>query len=136
MAEWTSPKVDWKINDYFNATDYNRIINNIAFLNAFLGTLFNGIGKLSMGEEKSVRSAIYAQEINDIENAIENLNLKTYNFNIGNKKEYADNGKTPNYEEFNRIESAMLKLYEQMLNHKENLARLEVRLGNLKGIRV
>jgi uncharacterized protein (DUF342 family) len=136
MAQWIEPKTDWNAKSYFNYTDYNRIIGNIGFLKAFLDSLFYDLTNTSLGEEKSIRSQIYAEEMNAIEKALESLNLETYKFRIGETKEYISNGSTPNYEEFNRIESAILKIYEQMINHKENLTRLEIRLGNMKGIRV
>lgn len=136
MAQWIEPKTDWNAKSYFNYTDYNRIIGNIGFLKAFLDSLFYDLTNISLGVEKSVRSQIYAEEMNAIEDALEKLNLETYKFKIGETKDYISNGSTPNYEEFNRIESAILKIYEQMINHKESLTRLAFTLGNMKGIRV
>lgn len=42
MAEWLTPKTDWKESDYFNIEDYNRIKNNIAYLKVFTDKLFSG----------------------------------------------------------------------------------------------
>ena len=33
MSEWVEPKTDWTKNDRFNLEDYNRIKNNLVFLN-------------------------------------------------------------------------------------------------------
>lgn len=136
MAEWIEPKTDWTSADYFNATDYNRIIGNLTHLKTVLGDLFAKLTNTPLGEKKALKSLIYAREINAIEKALETLNLETYKFNIGNTQEYLPNTRTFDFEELNRIESAILMLYRQMVNHKQNLTRLAFTLGNQKGIRV
>ena len=136
MSDWIEPKTDWTSNDYVNTVDYNRIIGNIAYLKAYLDTLFYGLTNISTMEEKTAKSLIYAREINAIETALEQLNLETYKLDIGETKEYMANTRTLNFVELNRIESAILLLYTQMTNHKENLTRLAFTLGNQKGIRV
>jgi hypothetical protein len=134
---WIEPKTDWVSSDYFNATDYNRIIGNIVYLKAYLDTLFYGLTNISTMEEKTTTSLIYAREINAIETALETLNLETYKFDIGETKEYMANTRALDFAvELNRIESAILLLYTQMVNHKENLTRLAFTLGNQKGIKV
>lgn len=136
MAEWITPKTDWTSADFFNAVDYNRIIGDITYLKAYLDTLFYGLTNISTMEEKTATSLIYAIEINTIETALETLNFETYKFSIGETKEYIANTRTLDFVELNRIESAILLLYTQMVNHKENLTRLAFTLGNQKGIRV
>ena len=133
---WIEPKTNWTSAEYFNATDYNRIIGNLTHLKALADDLFANLTNVSLGEEKTVESLIYAKEINDIEQALEKLNLETYGFDIGDTQEYMANTSTPLWSEFNRIESAILRLYNQMLNHKQNLTRLAFTLGNQKGIKV
>lgn len=133
---WIEPKTDWVASDFVNSEDYNRIIGNISYLKAKLDALFLSIRKLTLSEEKAVKGLIYAREINDIEQSIETLNLDTYNFDIGETKEYLPNTRTIDFVELNRIESAIFMLYEQMENHKQNLTRLAFTLGNQKGIRV
>ena len=132
---WIEPKTNWTSSDYFNATDYNRIIGNLTHLKALADDLFANLTNVSL-EEKTVESLIYAREVNAIEKALEALNLETYKFNIGDTQEYMANTKTTTWEEFNRIESATLRLYNQMVNHKQNLTRLAFTLGNQKGIKV
>lgn len=132
--EWLPPKIDWTEDDYFNAIDYNRIIGNIDYLNNYAKRLFLDISSLSEKEEKDYKSMIYAREINTIEEEIEILNEETYFLDIGDKKTYKANGKVPDYNEYNRIESACLKIYNELKCHKENLPRLAFRLGNRNGI--
>lgn len=136
MTEWIEPKTDWTSNDYVNTVDYNRIIGNIAYLKAYLDGLFADLTNVSLGEEKAVESLIYAREINAIEVALETLNLETYKFDIGERKEYMANRRTLDFNELNRIECAILLLYQTMVIHKENLPRLAFTLGGQKGIKV
>lgn len=133
---WIEPKTDWISSDYFNAEDYNRIVGNISYLKALADELFSNLTNLSMGEEKTHLSLIYAREMNNIESSLETLNLETYDLNIGETTEYRANGSTPLYSEFNRIESAILLLYNTMNSHKEALPRLSFTLGGQKGIKV
>ena len=136
MAEWITPKTDWTSESYFNSEDYNRIIGNITYLKAYLDTLFYGLTNISTMEEKTAKSLIYAREINTIETALEQLNLETYKFDIGETKEYMANTRTLDFVELNRIESAILLLYNTMVSHKNALPRLAFTLGGRKGIRV
>ena len=134
--EWITPKTDWTSDSYFNAEDYNRIIGNITYLKAYLDSLFLGLTNISTMEEKNAKSLIYAREINVIETALEQLNLETYKFDIGETKEYMANTRTLDFVELNRIESAILLLYKTMVAQKEALPRFTFKLGNRKGIRV
>ena len=136
MADWIEPKTDWTSNDYVNTVDYNRIIGNIAYLKAYLDSLFLDLTNVSLGEEKAVKSLIYAREINAIEVALETLNLETYKFDIGETKEYMANRRTLDFNELNRIESAILMLNKTMVVHKESLPRLAFTLGGQKGFKV
>lgn len=136
---WSKPKTDWKPTDYVvTSTEnaYNRIIGNISFLKALADEPFANLTEVDMGEEKTYLSMIYAREMNDIENALETLNLETYGFDIGEKQTFRANGSTPLWSEFNRIESAILLLYNTMMAHKEALPRLSFTLGSQKGIKV
>lgn len=133
---WIEPKTDWVSSDYFNIEDYNRIIGNITHLKALADNLFHKLTDLSMGEKKTYLSLIYAREMNNIETSLETLNLETYGFDIGEITEYKANGSTPLYSEFNRIESAILLLYNTMISHKEALPRLAFTLGGQKGLKV
>ena len=133
---WMEPKTNWKSTDYFNAEDYNRIIGNLAYLKGYACALVKKFELVDMGAEKTYSDFIYAREINAIEDNLETINLKTYVMNIGEKVVYRDNGNTPLYSEFNRMENAMLRLYEEMQVQKANLPRLAFILGGQKGIRV
>lgn len=133
---WIEPKTNWEATDYFNAEDYNRMIGNLAYLKEFSRALVKDFEILDMGGEKAYSDFIYAREINVLEDNLETINLKTYAMNIGEKVVYRDNGNTPLYSEFNRMEKAMKKIYEEMSLQKANLSKLAFRLRGQKGIRV
>ena len=133
---WIEPKTDWISTDYFNIEDYNRIIGNTRYLKALAEALFKSFDTLSMGEEKTYVSMIYAREMNAIESNLEIINANTYSFNIGETQTFQANKSTPLWSEFNRIESACLLLYNTMIAHKNALPRLAFTLGGQKGIRV
>lgn len=133
---WIEPKTNWVVTDYFNIEDYNRIIGNMSHLKALAEELFRAFDILSMGEEKSYTSMIYAREMNVIESNLERINKVTYGFNIGKTVTYHVNQSTPLWSEFNRIESACLLLYNTLTAQKNALPRLAFTLGSQKGIRV
>ncbi len=68
MSTWVTPKTNWVSTDYFNITDYKRIVGNIEYLKDLANKLFNYETKLnSIPAEKQYTSMIYADEINTIE---------------------------------------------------------------------
>lgn len=133
---WTEPKTNWTKDDFFNIEDYRRITNNIMYLKDFLDSLFYGLSDMQSMSEKNISEPIYAREINDIENNIELLNIETYKLEIGETKEYFPNQRTMDFNELNRIESAIMDIYIKMINQKSLLTRLSFRIGNQKGLKV
>ena len=127
---WQTPKTNWKISDYFNYSDYNRIVGNLDVLKNEISDLIDSVdGYIQLETNKNYNSIFYAEEMNAIENNLEALNLTSYNLNIGNKTSYTINGSTPLYSEFNRIESACLRLHKTVKAHKEGIPRLILKLG-------
>ena len=133
---WIEPKTNWESTDYFNIEDYNRIVGNLTYLKDLSLELFKDFTTEDMVGSKDYSSMIYAREINAIENNLETVNINTYNFDIGDTKEFYPNKTTPLWSEFNRIESAMLLLHNTMLAHKNELPRLAFTLGGQKGLKV
>lgn len=131
---WISPKVDWTENDYINVTDYNRIKNNLLYLKDLCGEIFLLPGFDEMAT-KDVTQFPYADELNAIENNIESLNLNSYVHYIGNKKTFVENGFMPDYNELQRIEKAMLDIYNRAIYDVEILTTLSFSLGNMRGIK-
>ena len=136
--EWIEPKTDWDITDYFNIDDYGRIVNNIAYLKEYAKTILLNLENVEFSEnivnDKTYSSMIYASEINAIEDKLEELNLKTYAINIGEKKTYYPNEKTMNYDDLNRIETACLNIFKTISSHINEIQRFPFTLGGQKGI--
>ena len=137
---WITPKTDWKakynelgdyIGDYFNVSDYNRIINNLYMLN----DLYLQYNKPQVAFETfdtiAVNDLAYAETFNKIERNMEAL-IKGYgglNALIGQMKIYLNNGKTIDYDELNRIESLSLEIYELLPIEYKAQRQLEFSLG-------
>ena len=118
--EWITPKTDWAAStdesgkytgDYFNIKDYNRIKNNIEFLGA-VAHQFWPVFVRAM-PDRNYQEYPYADEINVLSENLEAIN-KYVGCDIGEKTEYADNGAFIGFADLNRIESACLKMYEEM----------------------
>ena len=115
---WQEPKTDWTADDYFNLSDYNRIKNNIAYLRELALEVYTEFPWNDMGADKtSYTEYPYA-----------------YEFDV--QKQWYENVRTPNYEDFNRLERACLLFYSGFNGIKENKRRLPFRLGAFKAIRV
>lgn len=133
---WIEPRTNWKVGDFFNIQDYNRIKNNLSFLHEYALTLFTPFEIEDMGKDKTYSDLFYANEMNVFENNLETINTHTYNLPIGQKTTYRPLGYVPTADEFLRIEKSILKIYETMVVHEQNLTRLSFILGNMKGVKV
>ena len=131
-ASWSEPKTDWISTDFFNVSDFNRIVGNMYYLYELANDLFE-IQTPDLPGNKTFSDFYYAREFNQIEDALENLNLATYNMNFGTKEVFFDNGKFIQHMERNRIERAMLDLCNMLRGQRNNIRRLPFRLGQ-KGI--
>ena len=133
---WVTPKTNWAITDYFNIEDYARIVGNLKYIKDYLETMYTPVNLANMADTKTYNSFLYASEVNAIESNLAALNEGTYNYDIGETKEYVQNGHTPDFEELNRIESAILKLKETLEAQYENIPRLSFTLGLYRGLQV
>lgn len=134
---WQEPKTDWTADDYFNLSDYNRIKNNIAYLRELALEVYTEFPWNDMGADKnSYTEYPYADEFNTLENNLESLRQNTFLLDSAVQKQWYENVRTPNYEDFNRLENACLLFYSGFNGIKENKRRLPFRLGAFKAIRV
>lgn len=108
---WITPKTNWKASDYITYTDYNRIRNNLLFINDQLNAMFPDKAQtLDLGNAKTGYSNVYhASEFNAFEDAIESFARVGTNVSVGTKKVYKANGQFIGYQDLNRIESCCLK---------------------------
>lgn len=134
---WSVPKTDWTKDDKFNISDYNRIKNNLEYVRAIAITLYLSFDLEDMGEDKELfTDYFYASEFNTIEQNLELLNQKVFTQDIGKTTTFYDNGVFIQYNELNRIESAILKIWDMLLRQSTSRERLSFRLGDMKGIKV
>lgn len=120
---WTTPKTDWYgetvdgvySGDRFNAKDFNRIKDNLAYLAELANKLYTEFSTGSV-ENKSVGDYFYADEINQLEQNLITINNNTLKRSYGTAPTYTDNGSTMTYTELNRLESAILDLYNRLTN--------------------
>ena len=125
---WTTPKTDWYgttdadgvyIGDRFNAADFNRIKNNLDFLRDLAIKLYDEFSLVSLGQDRVPGDYFYADEINQLEENLVTLNANTLQRNYGAAPVYNANGNTIDFTELNRLEGAILDLYDRLNNQSE-----------------
>lgn len=125
---WTTPKTDWYgttdadgvyIGDRFNAADFNRIKNNLDFLRDLAIKLYDEFSLVSLGQDRVPGDYFYADEINQLEENLVTLNANTLRRNYGAAPVYNANGNTMDFTELNRLERAILDLYDRLNNQSE-----------------
>ena len=125
---WTTPKTDWYgttdadgvyIGDRFNAADFNRIKNNLDFLRDLAIKLYDEFSLVSLGQDRVPGDYVYADEINQLEENLVTLNANTLRRNYGAAPVYNANGNTMDFTELNRLEGAILDLYDRLNNQSE-----------------
>ena len=138
---WIQPKTDWHCEvtdgvysgDRFNASDYNRIKNNLSYLHILALSLYKSFTVQSVGNDKQIGEFFYADEINKLESNLDTINSHTINRQYGDTPTYVDNGRTFDFNELNRLESAILDLYERMNNQKIGRRQFKWNFGMLGG---
>lgn len=137
---WEQPKTDWKSGDFFNVSDYNRIKGNLDELRNVAMTMwssFDDHGYKEMGADKTYQDiSFFADEINAFEYNLEIINQNILTQDYGKSQMFFDNGPFIGSAELNRIESAILSMYEILKRQEAGLRKLSFRLGNMKGVAV
>ena len=122
---WLTPKTNWfgstdadgvYTGDRFNATDFNRIKNNLEYLREFAKALYDEFTIHPLGSDRTPEDYFYADEINTLEQNLVLVNENTLKRQYGESLTYFDNGNTMDFVELNRLESAMLDLYNRLTN--------------------
>ena len=138
---WVKPKTDWYgkrdangvyTGDRFNATDFNRIKNNLQYLRDKAITLYDRFNIVSLGADRTPADYYYADEINQLEENLNTINRNTFKRSYGSTPTYFENGKTMDFAELNRLEGAMLDIYERLEHQAANRRTLVMNFG-LKG---
>lgn len=132
------PKTDWIASDYFNYTDYSRIIDNVTEIKKNGDEIYSNIPAMQTMEVKSGYTAIpYADNWNAIDSNINALNFAIFGKSL-EIATFSDNGYAPNYDVFNKWESVSARLFNHVIAQLNSLDHLEIILGSVAqyGVRV
>lgn len=122
---WTNPKTNWygSLNadglyegDRFNAVDFNRIKNNLEYLRNLAIKLYTEFSIIPMGADRTPKDYFYADEINQLEQNLNTINSNTLKGSYGKAPTYMENGNTMDFNELNRLEGAILDIYNKLQN--------------------
>lgn len=125
---WSTPKTNWHgstdsegvyTGDRFNAVDFNRIKNNLVYLRELAIEMYDEFNIHSIGSDRTPADYFYADEINKLEENLNTINTHSINRSYGTAPIYVANGNTMDFTELNRLESAILDLYNRMTNEYE-----------------
>lgn len=125
---WQTPKTDWNgttdsegnyTGDRFNASDFNRIKNNLEYLQDLASRLYSEFSIVSLGGDRTPKDYFYADEINQLEENLKTVNNSSLKRDYGNPPTYVDNGNVMDFRELNRLEGAILDLYDSLTNEFE-----------------
>ena len=125
---WTTPKTDWYgavdangvySGDRFNAEDFNRIKNNLEYLRELAIKMHDEFTIHSLGSDRTPNDYFYADEINKLEENLVTINANSLKRSYGTAPTYAANGNTMDFKELNRLEGAILDLYDRLTNESE-----------------
>ncbi len=148
VTKWKTPKVNWKPTDRFNYYDYNRIKRNLEYLHEMAVSLYKQFSIFDMGEDMDAGLAdgiyvsspyellFHADQFNLFEKNLETINKNVLVQDFGESQTFYPNGVFIQWDELNRIESAILKIRGILDSQKAGLRRLSFRLGDMKGVKV
>lgn len=140
---WETPKTDWYgevdangnyVGDRFNATDFNRIKNNLKHLQSMAIQMYDEFSLVDLGYNRIPGDYFYADEINSLEENLVIINNHTMQRDYGAVPVYKDNGNTMDFTELNRLESAILDLYERLNHQSEGRRMFTWNLGMKEGL--
>jgi len=112
---WTTPKTDWVSTDYFNYSDYTRIKGNLEYLVTLVNEVYSELTISTMTAKTSYSDYIYADEINLFETNLQAIHDWIAPIDIGSRMTFYENAPFIMYTELNRIESAQLTIYNNLL---------------------
>ncbi len=139
---WETPKTDWHgavvsgvyVGDRFNAADFNRIKNNLDYLRELASQMYDEFSLVSLGDDRTPADYFYADEINQLEANLNTVNDNTLMRSYGDAPMYADNGKTMDFAELNRLEGAILDLYDRLTNQSHGRRMFSWNFGMRGGV--
>lgn len=135
-SKWHTPKTSWTINDRFNFADYNRIKNNLEYLHEEAYELWKPFEIEDMGNDIFDNVTPWkVKYFNAWEKNLDAINNIILTQDYGFTQTFFVNGPFIQWNELNRIESAILSMKDILDRQKLGLRKLSVRLGNFKGVK-
>lgn len=140
---WQTPKTNWYgavdangvySGDRFNAVDFNRIKNNLQYVRDLAITLYKEFDIVSLGSDRTEKDYFYADEINQLEANLNTINTNTLKLSYGTAPTYVENGNTMDFAELNRLEGAILDLYDKLTNQSEGRRMFKWNFGIKEGL--
>lgn len=140
---WQTPKTNWYgavdangvySGDRFNAVDFNRIKNNLQYVRDLAITLYKEFDIVSLGSDRTEKDYFYADEINQLEENLNTINNNTLKLSYGTAPTYVENGNTMDFAELNRLEGAILDLYDKLTNQSEGRRMFQWNFGIKEGL--
>ena len=119
----------------FNWGDYMSFRQGIMELYTMANDLYLGFPIKTMRQIKTYEDYFYAEDFNRIEENLETINKHVFTQDIGKTKTFYDNGQFIKYDELNRLIDGMYTLTDMLKNQMKNRRKLEIRLGNMKGVK-
>jgi hypothetical protein len=130
MADWVTPKTDWKADDYFNLDpDYNRIKGNIQWIKDFSAKMYDDFPMLSMGDF-TVDGFPADTFLNNIVDNVKKLEDNLYR-PPGDQtmQRYALGGPGWDYQQLNVIEENIRRLHDAMVGQWSCLFNMPMPFG-------
>lgn len=140
---WQTPKTNWYgavdangvySGDRFNAVDFNRIKNNLQYVRDLAITLYKEFDIVSLGDDRTEKDYFYADEINQLEANLNTINNNTLKLSYGTAPTYVENGNIMDFAELNRLEGAILDLYDKLTNQSEGRRMFQWNFGIKEGL--
>lgn len=134
---WHTPKTNWKPTDRFNFVDYNRIKNNLTWLHEKAQELWKPFDIEDMGDDITDYSSYWkVRFFNAWEENLEIINKNIFTQDYGERQIFFENGAFIQWNELNRIESAILEMRDILDRQEAGLRRLSFRLGTFKEVKI
>ena len=140
---WETPKTDWHyeldsdglyIGDRFNAVDFNRIKNNLEYLRGLAIKMYDEFTIHALGTDRTPTDYFYADEINQLEENLNTINYNSIKRSYGTAPSYTANGNIMDFTELNRLEGAILDLYDKLSNQNDGRRTFTWNLGMKGGL--
>ena len=140
---WETPKTDWHyeldpeglyVGDRFNASDFNRIKNNLEYLREMAIKMYDDFTIYALGADRTPNDYFYADEINQLEENLNTVNQRSIKGAYGSAPSYTANGNIMDFAELNRLEGAILDLYDKLSNQNNGRRTFTWNLGMKGGL--